>query len=169
AVGLLAGLLTVGACATPRAAEAALGRSPDQVRAALHLAVGPHATTPAPDACAGGEATALELAVRRAAAGGPAATPPPARPSSCGAIALPLDRPFRGVYDPASSMAAPADAEEVFVQWKLAVGAEIRAHLARILAARRAPIVVVEPYPWNVDGLTDATLLGDIAAGRYDQ
>jgi len=84
-------------------------------------------------------------------------------------IALPTARPFLGIYDPANQRTANgADVEEVFVQWKPTVATEIRAHIARIVAAGRVPIVTIEPYAWNIDGLGDATLLADIAAGRYD-
>jgi cellulose synthase (UDP-forming) len=84
-------------------------------------------------------------------------------------VTLPADRPFLGIYDPVNSHTANgADVEEVFVQWKPAVAAEIRNHIARIVAAGRVPIVTVEPYAWNINDLSDQTLLADIAAGRYD-
>jgi len=84
-------------------------------------------------------------------------------------VALPAARPFLGIYDPSdASKANGADVEEVFVQWKPTVGAEIRAHVARIVAAGRVPVVTIEPYAWNIDGLGGQTLLADIADGRYD-
>src|SRR5262249_44678746 len=87
----------------------------------------------------------------------------------CPAVTVPLDRPFLGVYDPHGTLNGPADAEEVFVQWKPAVGQEVRSQVARIIAERRVPVVTIEPYPWNVAGLGSTTLLADISAGRYDQ
>jgi cellulose synthase (UDP-forming) len=88
---------------------------------------------------------------------------------SSNAVILPTNRPFLGIYDPMNDPAGNgADVEEVFVQWKPTVGTEIHAHLARIIAAGRVPIVTVEPYPWNIDGLGAQTLLTDIDTGRYD-
>ena len=84
-------------------------------------------------------------------------------------VALPAARPFLGVYDPANQRTANGAAvEEVFVQWKPTVSTEIRAHIARIVAAGRVPIITIEPYAWNIDGLGDQTLLADISSGRYD-
>jgi cellulose synthase (UDP-forming) len=85
------------------------------------------------------------------------------------ALDIPQNQVFHGLYDPdgiASNV--PVDAEQVFVQWKPTVGVEIRTHLARIMGHRRVPFVTVEPYPWNVYGLTKETLFADVAGGRYD-
>ncbi len=95
------------------------------------------------------------------------AVAPPVRPAAV--VALPAGRPFLGVYDPGNqTIANGADVEEVFVQWKPTVATEIRAHVARIVTAGRVPIITIEPYAWNIDGLGEQTLLADIAAGRYD-
>ena len=95
--------------------------------------------------------------------------PVPVPDSHPAAVTLPPDRPFLGAYDPdASAAAITMDAELVFVQWKPAVGAEIREQVRRIIARRRVPFVTVEPYPWNINGLTAETLLSDVATGRYD-
>jgi cellulose synthase/poly-beta-1,6-N-acetylglucosamine synthase-like glycosyltransferase len=92
----------------------------------------------------------------------PAARPPP--------VALPTDRVFLGVYDPNSSAVdTKFDVEQVFVQWKPTIGPEVAQDLARILGRHRVPFVTVEPYPWNIDGLTAETLLTDVSSGRYDQ
>ncbi len=112
----------------------------------------------------------------RGAIPAPAATPPTEHaamaasvpPRAATPVALPEGRPFLGIYDPTNPATANgADVEEVFVQWKPTVGTEIRAQVARIVAAGRVPIVTVEPFAWNIDGLGDETLLADIAAGRY--
>lgn len=104
---------------------------------------------------------------RGAVAAGSAAAGVAARPVTI--AALPAARPFRGIYNPANDSAGNgADVEEVFVQWKPTVSSEIRTHIARIIAAGRVPIITVEPYAWNINALSDQTLLSDIATGRYD-
>jgi len=159
--GLVAMLVTAGAAALPRAADAAFWQSAGPVRSAVQDAV---LALGVSDRCGGGDATALELAAR-GETGAASATAPA---SGCPIVAPPLDRPFLGIYDPAGAMTGPADAEQVFVQWKPMVGEEVRAHLARILAQRRVPIVTVEPYPWVSEGLGAETLLTDISSGGYD-
>jgi cellulose synthase (UDP-forming) len=161
AVGLIALFGVIGTAALPRAAEAASWQSPGAVRAEFGaVAFGRGVAAP----CDTLAPTALERAVRQAAS----RTGPPAGSAACAAVGLPLERQFLGVYDPSGAMAGPVDAEEVFVQWKPAVAAEIRTQVARILSVGRVPIVTVEPYPWGIDGLGGPTLLSDIAAGRYD-
>lgn len=97
---------------------------------------------------------------------GPPVVLPASRPA---AVVLPADRVFLGVYDPKGlATRTPLDAEQVFVQWKPAVAGEISDHVMRILTRHRVPFVTVEPYPWNIDGLTAETLLSDVADGRYD-
>lgn len=84
-------------------------------------------------------------------------------------LVLPVTRPFFGIYDPAKEPGSgKVDTEIIFVQWKPGVGKEVYAEIERILRAGRVPIITVEPFPWNIDGLSDKTLLADIAAGRYD-
>jgi cellulose synthase (UDP-forming) len=161
---LIALFAALSSSALPKAAEAAFGQ-PEQVRAALQRATSP---SDGPTSCDGSVATAMEVAARQGTTKPGAAMKPPARADAACPVALPLDRPFIGIYDPAGSMAGPVDTEAVFVQWKPSVGAEIQARVTRILSKRRVPIVTVEPFPWNVDGLGEKTLLGDIAAGRYD-
>jgi beta-mannanase len=161
---LLGGL---GGAALPRAAYAVLWQSPDHLRSA----VGALSTPGTGDRCPTLGATALELATRggagRAGGGGEAAAAPVAG-DACPSVFLPPERPFLGVYDPGGAMTGPADVEEVFVQWKPTAGQEVRAHLQRVAAQRRVALVVVEPYPWNVGGLGEQTLLADIAGGGYD-
>jgi cellulose synthase (UDP-forming) len=164
ALVLIAVFVALGASASPRAARAVLWQTPDQVRTTVLAATSGAGSQPS---CGFVAPTALERSI------GGSAGSSPVRPITtgsgvCPAVALPLDRPFLGVYDPAGSMTAPADVEEVFVQWKPSVGSEVRAQLIRILSDGRVPMVTVEPYPWNVGGLGGPTLLGDIAAGRYD-
>src|SRR5262249_6351113 len=71
------------------------------------------------------------------------------------AIALPPDRTFLGVYDPsAAATGTRLDAELAFVQWKPSAPDEVRQQIRQIQARHRVPFVTIEPYPWNVDGLT---------------
>lgn len=84
-------------------------------------------------------------------------------------VSLPANRPFIGFYSPMDVAARnSADVEEVFVPLKPGIGSQIAAHGARILEAGRVPVITIEPYPLQVGGLGDATLLTDLAGGRYD-
>lgn len=108
----------------------------------------------------------------------PPATPP-AHAASAPAVAgpraggptvtLPQGQEFLGVYDPTGvSDGLHADAQEIFVDWSPTIGSELTADLAQIEGRQRVPFVTIQPYPWNIDGLTAASLLTDISSGRYD-
>jgi len=78
--------------------------------------------------------------------------------------------PFLGIYDPAGQVNRDGvEAEQVFIQWSPNAGEHVAQQIERILAMGRLPIIAIEPWPWGIDGLTEETLLADIAAGRYDE
>ena len=156
---LIGAFASVAVAGFPRAADAVALDAGAPLGSAVRIA-----TSVVPAAgCRGTTATALELAGSGKTAPAGSQTRP-----GCPAVTLPLDRPFIGIYDPAGALNAPADAEEVFVQWKPSAGQEVHDQVARIVAERRVPVITIEPYPWNVDGLGSTTLLADISGGRYD-
>lgn len=85
-------------------------------------------------------------------------------------IAPATNRLLLGAYDPHGALNPrdSIDLEEVFVQWKPSIHAELADDLAQIISRKRVPVVTVEPYPWGINGLGQSTLLADITAGRYD-
>jgi cellulose synthase (UDP-forming) len=79
-------------------------------------------------------------------------------------------QPAFGVYDPDHSFDG-LDGVEIdhhFVTWRLDNATEMAAAIAAAQARHRLPLITLEPWPWNWQAMTDATLLQDIAAGHYD-
>ncbi|MBO0728661.1 MAG: hypothetical protein J2P57_05340 [Acidimicrobiaceae bacterium] len=83
-------------------------------------------------------------------------------------VTLPHDRTFLGAYDPNGAITQPLDSEEVFTALNSGSSGAVKTQIRRILRLRRVPIVTVEPWPWEIDGMTTQTLLTDLAVGRYD-
>ena len=75
-----------------------------------------------------------------------------------------------GVYDPMGAFAGVSgiSIEQVFAPWRPDTTLEVVKHIRSVRARNRTPLVGLEPWPFNVDGLTQATLFQDIVAGRYD-
>jgi beta-mannanase len=81
-----------------------------------------------------------------------------------------------GVYDPGrvfnaglSTQPAAIALEHHFVPWRLDNANELIQALDQAQAHQRIPLITLESWPWNWQGMTAATLLQDIAVGRYDQ
>ena len=105
-------------------------------------------------------------AVPRATASGNPEIPTPAPIT----IVTPRSDPFVGIYQPgAGPLDGRIEVELVFIQWKPDVGMEVEREIQRALANDRMPIISIEPFPWGIGGLEEATLLGDISTGRYDE
>ncbi|MEB3250989.1 MAG: glycosyltransferase family 2 protein [Cyanobacteriota bacterium] len=90
-----------------------------------------------------------------------------------GAAAIPelnQPQPAFGVYDPDHSFdgLAGVEIDHHFVTWRLDNATEMATAIAAAQARHRLPLITLEPWPWNWQGMTDATLLQDITAGRYD-
>ncbi len=84
-------------------------------------------------------------------------------------LAVPRSVPFVGIYQPdAPQLDGRLEAELAFVQWKPGVAFEVDLWIQYMLSNGRLPIISIEPFPWNIDGLTEETLLDDISSGRYD-
>ncbi|MBO0701535.1 MAG: hypothetical protein J2P38_01285 [Candidatus Dormibacteraeota bacterium] len=84
-------------------------------------------------------------------------------------VALPVDRQFLGAYDPKGAITQPLDAEEVFIALSPSSSSDtLKTQVRRILRLGRIPIVTLEPWPWETDGMTRQTLLTDLTVGRYD-
>ncbi|MEG3436327.1 glycosyltransferase family 2 protein [Pannus brasiliensis CCIBt3594] len=83
-----------------------------------------------------------------------------------------LDRsePAIGVYDPAGGFqnVKSIQIEHHFVPWRLDNANELIDALAKTKQAKRFPMITLEPWSWNWNGMVDRTLLTDIAAGKYD-
>ncbi|MBO0731537.1 MAG: hypothetical protein J2P57_19925 [Acidimicrobiaceae bacterium] len=110
-----------------------------------------------------GRSLALTLGLALAAAACVAA-PSPQRT----VVTLPDNRPFLGAYDPHSAITQPLDAEEVFMALNSSSSNQVKAQVRHIVGLGRVPIVTIEPWPWEIDGMTAQTLLTDLTVGRYD-
>jgi beta-mannanase len=75
-----------------------------------------------------------------------------------------------GVYDPSGSFAnqSTVQIEHYFVPWRLDDAKELTAALEDAKQAKRFPLITLEPWPWEWNGMVSDTLLEDIIAGRYD-
>ncbi|MBO0730333.1 MAG: glycosyltransferase, partial [Acidimicrobiaceae bacterium] len=150
---ILTGLLAaIGTVALPKSVDAVVGRPP------MHLFSGSQAAGPSHTATT---ATKRELALmdprlKRNLVSRPMVVTPPD------------NRPFLGAYDPHGDYTQPLDAEEVFMQLKPNSADPVRTQVRRILRLGRVPIVALEPWPWEIDGMTAQTLLTDLTVGRYD-
>lgn len=84
-------------------------------------------------------------------------------------IALPESGLSYGVYDPMGTLTSPDILiEQRFIPWNVPP-AETITVLNGILAKGRLPLIALEPYSWGgYNGLSDSTLLSDIATGYYD-
>ncbi|MDP9375099.1 MAG: hypothetical protein M3Q65_22155 [Chloroflexota bacterium] len=101
----------------------------------------------------------------------PARAQPPANPSRVKPIlppAAPRER-FFGAYDPKRSVVDDSFKVEMFY---ISFAPEALAELGWLLATSgesgRVPLVTLEPWPLASEGLTEETLLSDVASGRYD-
>ncbi|MBO0731075.1 MAG: hypothetical protein J2P57_17595, partial [Acidimicrobiaceae bacterium] len=145
-------LVTIGSVALPRSAEAIVGRPP------AHLWGGSSAAGPSRTPTT---ATARELAFMDPKVARNLARQPMV-------VTLPDDRPFLGAYDPNGADTRVLDAEEVFIPLNSSSSDLVTTEVRRILRLGRVPIVTLEPWPWEIDGMTTETLLTDLTAGRYD-
>ncbi|MEB3161223.1 MAG: glycosyltransferase [Synechocystis sp.] len=78
--------------------------------------------------------------------------------------------PAFGVYDPSGDFANldGVDIDHHFVTWRLDNATELDIALQKAQRQKRLPMITLEPWPWNWQGMTSDTLLSDIAAGKYD-
>ena len=76
-----------------------------------------------------------------------------------------------GVYDPMGAFAGVStiSIEQVFSPWRPDTTREVVKNIRSVRARNRTPLVGLEPWPFNVNGLTRETLFADIVAGRYDE
>ncbi|MBO0728212.1 MAG: glycosyltransferase [Acidimicrobiaceae bacterium] len=151
AVILIGLLVAIGTEALPRSVEAVVGEPP------AHLLSGSPAAPPSRTATT---ATAREIALD------------PKLPRKLAphrtVVTLPDDRPFLGVYDENGALTQPLDAEEVFIPLNSSSPELVKTQVHRMLRLGRVPIVTLEPWPWEIDGMTAQTLLTDLTVGRYD-
>jgi beta-mannanase len=74
-----------------------------------------------------------------------------------------------GVYDPAQMFQHSAvTIEHHFVPWRPHHAQELQNALQQIQKNQRSPMISLEPWPWNIPGMTRESLLQDIVAGKYD-
>ncbi len=83
-----------------------------------------------------------------------------------------------GVYDPSQTFkpqtvqsiaqSPVVTLEHHFVTWRLDNAIELRQALKQAQDNQRIAMISLESWPWNWNKMTDATLLQDIVAGRYD-
>ena len=145
--------------AAPRSTEAGSAALPGEPTS--EPAADP-SVTPGPDS-----SIVVELTEHPGTAGDQAAS---VEPTGTEKVVIQPEAPFVGIYDPAGLVTIDGvAAEQVFVQWSPNAGADVDQRIEQILAKGRLPIIAVEPWPWGIEGLTQETLLADIAAGRYDQ
>ncbi len=78
--------------------------------------------------------------------------------------------PIFGVYDPPGDFAhfPEVKIDHYFVTWRLDNADELRAALAKAKQNQRLPLITLEPWPWNWQGMNNETLLTDITTGKYD-
>ncbi|MBO0728663.1 MAG: glycosyltransferase [Acidimicrobiaceae bacterium] len=144
-------LVAIGTVALPQSVDAVVGRPPAHLLSGAPARPSRRVTT----------ATAREIALM---------DPKLARnlaPQRT-VVTLPDDRPFLGAYDANGSITEPLDAEEVFIALNSSAPGLVKTQVQRILRLGRVPIVTLEPWPWEIDGMTTQTLLTDLTVGRYD-
>ena len=75
-----------------------------------------------------------------------------------------------GAYDPTNHFQDENILiEQVFVPWRKDDTSELVAALTQIKGKNRLPMLSLEPWPWNWNGMTSETLFQDVVAGRYDE
>ena len=83
-----------------------------------------------------------------------------------------LSKPSRtllGAYDPAKLFQDPSVVlEHHFVTWRPDNASELVAALQESRTNHRIPMITLEPWAWNVQGMERSTLLQDILKGRYN-
>ena len=99
----------------------------------------------------------------------PVASGPPVLPGQP-VVGLPREGIALGVYDPAGGFdAAPGVLlDHVYVPWRLHNTDELERLVGAARSRGRMPLVGLEPWPFEIDGLSKETLFADIVAGRYD-
>lgn len=80
------------------------------------------------------------------------------------------DSVLLGAYDPARTFegAEAIAIDHHFVTWRRNDTSELQAALQQSVSNHHLPMITLESWPWNWNGLTDETLLKDIINGRYD-
>lgn len=75
-----------------------------------------------------------------------------------------------GIYDPKGDFKSATSIllDHHFVTWRLDNTFELDAALQQAKDANRIPLITLEPWAWNWEGMTRETLLWDIVAGKYD-
>lgn len=137
-----------------------------------------------PSAAAVGLATAIARSPVDVAMPPPAPVVEPARPAATATTAPIVAAPatltfdagtrFFGAYDPTRALldgggAGPDFAAELlYTDLSPAAIARLGGQLDAIRRAGRTPVVTIEPLPLVARGLSEADLLDDLAAGRYD-
>jgi len=85
-------------------------------------------------------------------------------------VSLPEEDVLLGVYDPNQAFRqAPVGIEQVFISWRRNDAREFTSAVEGIRQGGRLPLVTIEPWPFEIYGLTQRTLLKDIVNGRYDR
>ncbi|WP_448603179.1 glycoside hydrolase family 26 protein [Thermoleptolyngbya sp.] len=75
-----------------------------------------------------------------------------------------------GVYDPHQAFQHPEVLiEHHFVPWRLDNAKEVEEALQSARYNHRLPMITLEPWPWNWNGMTSDTLFQDILSGKYDR
>jgi cellulose synthase (UDP-forming) len=91
------------------------------------------------------------------------------KPTVLPVVSLPQET-WLGVYDPYHVFPEEAVAiEEVFLPWRLQDTSELQNAIETIRRRGHIPLVVIEPWPFGIEGLSGETLLSDISDGRYDE
>ena len=80
------------------------------------------------------------------------------------------DRVLLGVYDPAHTFedSRAIAIDHHFVPWRRNDTSELSSALQQSVSSHHLPMITLESWPWNWNGLTDETLLKDITSGKYD-
>ncbi|MDP2720781.1 MAG: hypothetical protein Q8O75_02470, partial [bacterium] len=74
-----------------------------------------------------------------------------------------------GAYDPEGTLNdTTLSIEEVFLAWRLNDTSEITSALQKIRQKERMPLISLEPWSFNRNGMVKETLLTDIVEGKYD-
>lgn len=74
-----------------------------------------------------------------------------------------------GAYDPHRTFRhTEVLIEHHFVPWRLNDTSELADALAMVRANHRLPMITLEPWPWEWNGMTSETLFQDILSGKYD-
>ncbi len=91
------------------------------------------------------------------------------KPTIFPVVSLPQET-WLGVYDPYHVFPEEAVVvEEVFLPWRLQDTSELQNAIEIIRRRGHIPLVVIEPWPFGIEGLSGETLLSDISDGRYDE